>query len=205
MLHTGRVKRFAALAVLAALLCGCAGGPVRTYTDSQLDAVVQTSTDAERARVLEQYPDAELPDVEVVRYIDGEEWSGTISNCLRDAGWDVSTGMDGGMSMSYDDDEAEEFRVSYFVCQAQYPYDPRRVLNLDRRQLAYLYAYEVQVLQPCLEAHHFIGVTAPPTFAEYLRNDPHWDLYADVKTEASWRAVSRACPPEPPGLYGVEP
>jgi hypothetical protein len=198
------VKRFAALAALAALLCGCSSGPVRTYSADELDTAVQEFVDSERSAVLAEFPDAVLPEVEVVRYINGDEWSVVMASCLRDAGLDVSTGMDGGVSFNVSPGSERDFRVSYFVCQAQYPYDPRLLMPLDHRQLVYLYDYQVQVLRPCLEAHHFIDVTTPPTLEGFLRNEPHWDLYSNLASAESWRTMTLACPPEPPGLYGVK-
>lgn len=201
-MHTGVVKRIVAVVALAMLLGACSSGPVRTYSEQEITSQLDAEREWQARSVIERFPDVTLPDAEVERYIEGDEWADVMAQCLRDAGWDVGTTSDEGLSMNVPPDREEEFQVDFYVCRVRFPYDPRRSIPLSDRQLVYRYAYDTEVVKPCLEAYGYIRVEPAPTFRAYLESGGEWSPYAVVSSSEPWRDISRRCPPEPPGLYG---
>jgi hypothetical protein len=202
VLHTGLVKRIAAVVTLAMMLGGCSSGPIRTYTKEEITSMLDADREWQKSSLLEEYPDATLPEVEVEHYVTGDEWADVMAQCLRDAGWNVGTTSDEGLSTDVPADQSEAFRIDYYVCQVRYPFDPRRSLPLNDRQRVYLYEYDTHVLKPCLEAFGYIPVKKAPTLEAYLQSGGEWNPYTDLTSSAPWRDMARRCPPEPPGLYG---
>jgi hypothetical protein len=198
------VRRFAAIALVALVLSGCASHPIRVYSQAELAGELEAHLGYAREALLQQYPNAVLPHVKVVRFISGDEWSRVIPACLANSGWPVTISSDGWSSTSLDASEKGAFEVANYVCEAQYPLDPRYSIPLNRDQQAYLYAYYVQVLKPCLELHGYAPPGPAPTLAEFLNgyDQGSWDPYGVVNTY-DWATVSAACPSEPAGLYGA--
>lgn len=204
--HTGSVKRFAAiLAVLALGLAGCGSEPIRTYTKAELREQVRQDAEADKQTVLEQYPDAVVPDVDVVRYISGDEWEEVMASCLQAAGWDATLMEGGGLMFGTTTGHDEEQRVAYYVCQWQYPTDPRSSIPLNDRQKRYVYMYNTETLRPCLEAHGWVDIAPVPNLKHFLETytSGSWDPYGTITGDVPWQEITKACPPEPPGLFGV--
>lgn len=198
-------KRIAAiLAVLALGLAGCSSEPIRTYSKAELEQAVREETAWDKQALLQDFPDAVVPEVTVVRYVSPEAWSGVMVDCLRAAGQDASVIEGGGLSLGESSSTPEALRLAYYVCEWQYPADPRRDIPLNEQQIKYLYLYEVQTLKPCLEAHGFAKSMPVPTMQHFVSTiySDYWDPYAGLHPDALWGDVNKACPPEPPGLYG---
>lgn len=201
--HTGSVKRFAAAALVVLALAGCSSHPIRTYTQIELSGELEARQGYARDALLQQYPNAVLPHVKVVRFISWDDWSTVIPACLANSGWKGGDLTFMEAQNNVDQSERGAFQVAVYVCEAQYPVDPRYSLPLNRDQQAYLYAYFVQVLKPCLEQFGYAPPGLAPTLAEFLDRydlDP-WNPYGAVAS-GDWETMSRNCPAEPAGLYG---
>lgn len=188
------MKRCALIVVLLLVLYGCTATPHREYDASELADQAAVRLSWARDAVLSQYPNAVLPHVKVVRHIGWSEWSAVTAGCLSTSGWDSNT-----VRVS----ERGAYRVAEFVCGAEYPIDPQLALPLDRDQEAYLYAYYVEQLTPCLSFYGFSSTGSVPSESEFESSyETHpWNPYIGIPRDAPWGALSRNCPPVPPGFY----
>lgn len=207
-------RRYLSLLTIAGacvLLSGCMTTP-DTAPDTALtgvEAIVQEDLDNAWESVLSEFPDAQRPDTEVVRFVDLSEIAVTLADCLFDAGWtNVSATPDNGIdSGDVPIEQAEAYAIAYFTCYAMYPLDPRYNVPLSDDQIKRLYEYFVDELAPCLESRGF-AVSAPPSeqqFVESYATDGGWDLYGEVAAnvdEDGWYEINRACPQYPSDLYG---
>jgi hypothetical protein len=150
-----------------------------------------------------QYPDVPKPETTVVRTVDRDEWDQVIAECLHEAGFpDVQADPEGGLS--WQTSQAEAFALAMYVCQAQFPLDPKYDVQVTDEQLGKLYDYLTLVQVPCLEALGFDIPEAPSKarFVETYFDAPEWLPYTAVTSpEAPAEAAERAielCPQNPP-------
>lgn len=111
--------------------------------------------------LLTQYPQAVVPDSKLVRTVTLEEWPTTMAQCLTDQGF-PSTVVDGGVSSTNIVGQEEAKEVARYVCNVEYPLDPKFNRPLTAKQLDQLYDYYAGELTSCLEANGQ-EIAAPPS------------------------------------------
>ncbi len=189
------------------VLAACSSAPTppgRQFTPAELEAQARADVESAQDFLHEQFPDAVVPEVERIRFIDYTEWAHVMVGCMTDAGWTVIEGEDGGMGSSPPDGQEEAFAIAQYVCGVQYPVDPRQTSPLNEEQLIYLYSYLTDVAVPCMEALGVTGIPDAPsqqTFVEtYSEADAWYPYSADMDAE-QWSKVDKQCPQIPPGMY----
>jgi hypothetical protein len=168
------------------------GGP-------SIDTVLAES----RQRLLAKFPQAQIPEVEFVRYISQDEYGEVRAECLTALGFPTAAHDDGGFGGSFTRDQAEAHAVADYTCEVRFPLDPKYTAPLTNAQLVALYDYYVNELTPCLEsAGESVG--PPPSesvFIEgYSGSDP-WTPYLALGTGADYAALEKACPSVPVTFY----
>jgi hypothetical protein len=202
------------LAVVAALATGCATAsstpppPPDELTEQQKLDAYDDFLDQSWERVTSQFPDAERPDVDFVRYIDQKEWAQVIVDCLVAEGVDakVSTDGQGGYESQGVAGQELPMAIAGYVCDAKYPTDPSLNQPLTDAEMDYIYDYYVQVLNPCLAKEGY-KTTEPPSrqaFLDAYGTSEMWAPYNIVSHpgQDEWNRINRACPQSPPGLRG---
>lgn len=178
-----------------------------TTSDAKLEA--QSRADSQRAldTLLAQFPEADVPTVERVRFVELDEWAVVTASCLTDEGF-YAEATSNGLSSSADPGQEQELAVATYVCALKYPTNPRTNIPLNDDQKRFLYEYYTRVLTPCVEAEGF-QVPPPPTQQSYIEtygNEGSWNPYALVAEatggEEEWLRINALCPQVPPGLYG---
>lgn len=206
------VAALSAMIAVAVMVAGCSGGgpppPPPQLSEQEVDAAYADFLDQSWQRVESQFPDAERPDVERVRFIDQSEWAEVIVACLVEQGVDAKVSNDGQGGYESQGVVGQELSmaIAAYVCDAKYPVDPSLTQPLTDAELDYLYNYFVDVLNPCLEREG-IEVTEPPSrqaFKDSLLTVDSWTPYlaVDIRGQEEWNRLNRACPQSPPGLRG---
>lgn len=194
---------------------GCSSAPAaltppEVPTLSKADLEAQAALDLDRVRVqyLGAFPDAEIPRVDRIRFIELDEWSDVMATCLTEAGFVAVSSPDGGLSSGAPDGQELPYGLAAYTCSAQYPVDPRENVELNADQIRYLYDYYTLVATPCLEKLGFTDLPEPPSQQSYIssyNSGPSWDLYGAVSDQATadeWYEANDLCPQRPPGLSG---
>ena len=161
-------------------------------------------------RVSSQFPDAERPEVELVRYVDQNEWAEVTVSCLVEQGVDakVSTDGQGGYEMAGVEGQLLPMEIAIYTCNARYPTDPALTLPLTEAELDFVYDYYVNVLNPCLE-NEGVEITEAPSRQAFIdtygASEGWWTPYEAVGTtgEEDWNQLNRVCPQSPPGFRGT--
>lgn len=203
----------AVLITATAVLTGCASGEPTLPSPPQLseqekNAAYSDQLDQSWQRAASEFPDAERPEVEFVRFIDQAEWAEVIVACLVDQGVDAKVSNDGQGGYESQGVVGQELSmaIAAYVCDAEYPVDPSLNQPLTDAELDYLYNYFVDVLNPCLEREG-IDVIEPPSrqaFKDSLLSPDSWTPYlaVDIRGQEEWNRINRACPQAVPGLRG---
>jgi len=210
-------RRWAVLAGAAAVLAlgGCAAPtepvsgmpPLPDLTPGEADQLIAEGLDQQWASVVSRWPDAQRPEVEVVRLISLAEWGETQAACLQGLGFEVTTTGDGGINFNVPEAQQAPLALAQYECAAKYPVDPRYTTPLTRDEIAFLYRYQTGELTECLEAAGY-SVPSPPSeskfISDYLGDGPDWSPYADVvpNSDAAWQEISTTCPQVPHGFRG---
>ncbi|MEN9620058.1 MAG: hypothetical protein RL499_251 [Actinomycetota bacterium] len=202
---------FIAAVLLIVGLAGCSGEirppTVPDYSASDLEA--QTAADNQRAldALLNDFPDAEVPDVDQVRLVTLEEWPFAIAECLNAQGF-IATAEDGGLSSGAPSGQEMPYAIAYYVCSVEYPIDPRQMIPLVDDQIRYLYDYYTQVMTPCLEAEGY-QVPDPPSLQTFMLSygqpgswAPYTLVAEAVTSQEEWDRINRLCTQTPAELYG---
>ncbi len=96
-------RAMASLTVAVAVIVGvggCTGAepgppPPPQLSEQEVDAAYAEFLDQSWQRVESAFPDAERPDVDLVRFIDQSEWAEVIVACLVEQGVDAKVSNDG--------------------------------------------------------------------------------------------------------------
>jgi hypothetical protein len=217
-LMTNRSTRaMASLTVAVAVIVGvggCTGAepgppPPPQLSEQEVDAAYAEFLDQSWQRVESAFPDAERPDVDLVRFIDQSEWAEVIVACLVEQGVDAKVSNDGQGGYESQGVVGQELSmaIAAYVCDAKYPVDPSLTQPLTDAELDYVYDYFVNVLNPCLEREG-IEVTEPPSrqaFKDSLLTVDSWTPYLAVLEnpgQDEWTRLNRVCPQAAPGLRG---
>lgn len=206
----------AAGAAMSLSSCTSAGSPPAPQTTLNDDAIM-TARLVELEALAEQLQIDDPPEVELVRFVDSNEWLATQVDCLHQAGYPVTTTEDGaGIDFSgipaAQSQRGSPMYVAIYTCQAQYSSDPKDSQPLNDIQLSALYDYYTKSQVPCLEKQGITVASAPSrqTFIEtyFGKTTPGWTPYSSIDlktvTDEEWALLNRACPqsPELDVLYG---
>lgn len=207
-----RGLRIAAALSLVVGLAGCAASDVADSGEGigpSGDALVESEVQAWDS-LQQQYPSAERPNVERVRYVSMEEWDDVIVDCLRREGYSqVTVGPTGGVSYEgIADSQMQAFQVAQFSCSVQYPLDPKYAQPLTDEILTRLYEYSVGELAECLEELGYEVSEAPSlrTFIDSYSTDP-WSPFGDALMQANQQGADATiqlfdeCPEHPIDLW----
>ncbi len=195
-----------ALALAALGLVACSNSlPSGTTTDSAAsqEQSYQQYVDNQRDALLSVHPDADIPEVDLIRYVSATDWAPAIVDCMLGQGFGASLLADGGVS--YDEPPAgqeEAQAIAVYVCMAEYPVEPTSE-QLTEDQLRTLYDYYVNELVPCLADAGYDVIDAPSfeTFRDSYSTSP-WSPYSSVapSTQAEWDKINTICPQNPDNL-----
>lgn len=206
----GIAKLFAVFG-MTVVLSACATGvkPPEVPDYSAADFEAQTTADNQRAldALLDDFPDAEVPEVERVRLVSLEEWPAAMAERLSAEGF-VAVAEGGGLSTDAPYGQELQYAIAYYVCSVEYPIDPRVMVPLVEDQIRYLYDYYTTVMTPCLEAEGY-EVPEPPsrqTFVSTYGQPGSWAPYTlvaeAVSSQEEWDRINRLCTQTPAELYG---
>jgi hypothetical protein len=167
-----------------------------------LDAATQTQLDYEWERVVTENPNAVRPEIEIVRFLEQDEWSAVTAKCMQDEGWSDTKAMSDGVEYGgIPESQVGAFYLSQYTCSAKYPLDPKYNVPLTDERLGALYDYFADELQPCLEAEGYETPPAPSreTFIESYAETGGWNLYETVAAggQSEWNAINKKCPQIP--------
>ncbi|WP_104129361.1 hypothetical protein [Cryobacterium sp. N21] len=210
-------KSWAALFVLTSsalvFLSGCASatpGPAASSSTAPasslaltLDVAGQEQLDWEWERVLRESPDAVRPMIDIVRFVDNDDWGTARESCMHDLGWpDVRATADGGLeSGMIQNSQAGAHALAMYTCNAKYPMDPKYNVPLTDERLGELFDYFTDELQPCLAAEGYDTPAAPSreTFIDTYAETGGWNLYEGVagNGQSEWNAINKKCPQLP--------
>jgi len=197
----------ASIAALAALTA-CGPTQLRPPELPEYDVETQAAIDLQRNadEVLRQFPNAVLPEVERVRFVDLSEHNYAMADCLTAAGFTAVGFWDGYQTGSAEGQELP-LALATYECQAKYPINPRVMVQLNDDQLRYLYEYYTQIATPCLNEEGY-DVPPAPSLQNFVGNygqpgswQPFW--LVETKTNEEWEAINKKCPQTPKELFGL--
>ncbi|TFD56751.1 hypothetical protein E3T39_15555 [Cryobacterium suzukii] len=168
-----------------------------------LDVAGQEQLDWEWDRVLRESPDAERPEIDIVRFTDSDDWAITMESCMHDLGWpDMRATADGGVeSGGIQKSQAGAHALAWYTCNAKYPMDPKFNVPLNDERLGKLFDYFTDELQPCLAAEGYDTPEAPSreTFIDTYAETGGWNLYEGVAGggQSEWNTINKKCPQLP--------
>ncbi|PWB96435.1 hypothetical protein DF220_00185 [Salinibacterium hongtaonis] len=155
--------------------------------------------------MVSQHPNAQRPDVELIRYVQPNESASAQADCLIAAGFvNTTVTPDGGVVTDFGSAaQAEPFAIAGYTCRVQYPLDPKYTAPLTNAEVMFIYDYFVEELTPCLESEGF-SVTAAQSrgkFAETYESGTAWHPYEGViestTTNEQWWSINARCPQMP--------
>ena len=204
--------------VSAAMLTGVLGGtsaiPPATFTSlPPLHEYVPSDWDLERRQELLAGMAAESgltepPEVAIVRWVNPEDSSGVMVECLHAAGSPVKQESDGYSFETYEEDQQGAYALANYVCTAQYPVR----LDIDRplsdEEHDGIYRHLVDVFLPCADQHGYTGLSTPSreVYARAMRGETLDPVYVQLThlTNYELESLLQACELRPPGLRSHE-
>lgn len=199
-----------AVSVTTLTSCSTEIRPPELSDVTEADLARQAEVDNQRAldTLLEAYPDADVPEVDRVRFVDLNEHPQAMADCLTSEGFVSEADVEAGSySVSAPAGQEISLAVATYVCSLRYPINPRSTMPLNDDQIRFLYEYYVQVATPCL-AEEGYDVPPPPSLQTFIGSYEQgvWQPYALVVEAATsdeeWQRINRLCPQTPSGLYG---
>ncbi len=198
--------------IFALLLAACSAPAARVadptvspLTGAERNRLLQEQKDAAKDMLLTAFPSADVPVVDVVRFIHPSEWAPTLKQCMDDEGFPVSIRRDGGIDFPQVPGQEQATSVAYYTCSIMYPVDPDYSQPLNHGQLEYLYDYYTNDLEGCLSEQGYSPQDPPSftTFEERFAEAP-WSPYDHITapSEEAWLNLIETCPQIPDGLYG---
>jgi hypothetical protein len=195
------------LLTLGIALTACTG-PSQVDSTEPTPEIGAEASDQAWGLVASKHPGAERPDVEVIRVAQMDERPQLLATCMNEAGFpDVTVSADGGvMSGEVSAEQSEAYDVAFYVCQTQYPLDPKYNEPLTDDQLSLLYEYYTGELSECL---HGLGYTFsdPPSKQSFIDSyttapwGPWYESVQQVTSDAEYDTLVRTCPQLPTNLY----
>jgi hypothetical protein len=201
------VRSLAGLSFSIGLVLLVAGCTTMTPTPTSSESAVATQTDSAWEELSAKYPDLTRPDVGVIELMSFDDWAPRIAQCLQAQGFltVTATPAHGVEWRDIPPAQAEPFALAKYVCESQYPHDPKYDLPLTDPQLGKLYDYYVEVEAPCLQA---MGVDTgePPSRETFIANyygSGSWAPFDAVPSSGivSISDAEAACPQESETVY----
>ncbi len=178
------------------LLVGCSPAPGEQSTQSRNgpDAALlqaQEWRDVAWQGVLDQFPDAERPDVTIEKLLPPAEQFSAQVQCLRAEGYEVRVDTENfGFEVFGPPEQEEAYAIALYSCQTRFAIDPRTVNGDDTdAQLAERYREETQTLVPCLEENG-LTVSDIPSLGTYI------DRFRDGNPWSAWVQLAETQAPE---------
>jgi len=212
---TTRALAVVSLVVIAGSLSGCSAGdappPKPTLPPvpaAEAERALAEKQDAEWARLAVMYPNAVRPDVDVIRTVNPVESTSAMAACMVSAGFpDTRATPDGGLDYgTFPTEQTQTHDISLFVCESQYPLDPKFDTAPTEAQYEYKYHYFAHDLTECLESHGIDVPEAPTyeTFRDTINSREAWSPYLTYEPTgmSQWLTVNTDCPQTPPGYFG---
>jgi len=203
------LQRGSVAGVLAAvlLLTGCTSAAPDVFEPEGFTP--EQYQDAVWNSIMGAYPDAERPDVEVVRVISNADFADIFTACMLDQGFEVEVFQDTSFSADVPEAQQEAFAMAMYTCEAMYPRPFLLTVPDDEHTGRVLYAYYTDELIPCLEDLGYT-IEAPPSEQVYLQNldtAQRYDPYASLVGNGGigmdeWNAANEQCPQRPAALGG---
>lgn len=201
----------AVLLLAAGSLSACSEVPVLatpTPPSSATDVDTSDHTDALWQMVTAMFPNAERPDVEVVRYVTAAEMPQAQADCMHEAGYPgVTVTPDGGVTLGggVPAEQWEAMHIAMYTCNVLYQLDPKFTAPLTDQRLGEAHDYFTAELIPCLEAEGYEVTNVPSrtTFIETYEKTA-WSPYAAVTpgSQDEWYRINEVCPQWPDGFWG---
>ncbi|MDY7527586.1 MULTISPECIES: hypothetical protein [unclassified Cryobacterium] len=174
--------------------------------DAERDSLNAASLAQSWTDIVSQFPDAKKPDPSVVRvrYVTLDDMPAVNAKCLTEQGF-PSTVDAGGVSTQTSAGQEEAIMLARYVCDIEYPLDPKFNKPFNKSQLDYLYDYDVNTLKPCLEKAGY-SIPEPPSLQSFEDNyatSGAWTPYLGVTPSGDgWAEINKTCPQTPAGIYG---
>ena len=156
------------------------------------------------------YDDPPPPLPDVVRTTTPDDAADVWIGCMEDSGFPITVYEDGGYGWEAPSPAlAKDYDVAFYLCQAQYPPDPKYYQPWNVEQLEVLYAYQTGEVTDCLTE---LGYPPPPPpsqekFISDYRNrvSPRWWVFDGVPEHdlSVFRQVELSCPIQPADLYDL--
>lgn len=146
------------------------------------------------------------PPVEIVRFIEEEEFTSVQVDCLAEFGFDAKETPDGGViPPRVPDEQIGALNEAAYVCQARYPLDPRRRQELPLAPAQEYYDHLVESVS-CVESLGYPISDSPSKEAwlgQYYNTEDWWNPFMEAtpSSEAAVAELHETCPREPEGLY----
>ena len=140
--------------LIAGALAGCTPPPPDIPGPSQqrIDQFTEQQLRSAWENITVPY-DLKRPKVDAVRTITNDEYGEVIDDCLRGYSDQDYRNLYGYRRISQEPESEREGMlqgISWYVCLAQYPFDPAGSGLLSRAQLDYLYDYYRRWVVPCM-------------------------------------------------------
>ncbi len=146
------------------------------------------------------------PEVELKRFVATSEWAQVQVDCMIQAGFSASANPQGGIEYAdVPKEQGSALNLAAYVCQLQYPVDPRTHLALPRVRAEMQYDWLVSSVYPCVASQGYT-VSAPPTrdtwLDQYYSHESYWDPYVQANPDTDGLdRLYEACPHDAPDLY----
>lgn len=206
---TGRIRGYVVAILCAATLSACAGQSAETSSSTppptapESSAVEQYLTSV-REQFQQTAPDAQVPEVDVVRPVGYLEQPALLVGCLDETGFAAEISGPAAaplVSAEYAPEQAEAYALAMYTCQSQYPVSTELV-PVNETTFGEYYDFLVAETAPCLTELGYT-IPEPPSrqafIEESLGGQTTWspmDMPAQQSQEA-WTAAFDACPQNP--------
>lgn len=145
------------------------------------------------------------PEVDVVREVSATDAAQVKVDCMIAAGYPVRVSQE-GVLLDGEVSDARAYNLQMYVCEAQYPTDPRVGLVLPRVRAEMQYEYLTQSVVPCLENLGFRPERAPSRQvwldSYYGSSVNQWDPFTAASGSVmDLERAYDACPSLAPGLF----
>ncbi len=140
---------------------------------------------------------ADVPDVDVIRYVMPEERQAHQDSCLKEAGYQV----DGPGQLFFPPEQEAAAALDQYVCRMKYPPIERYSQPWGDRQVGIQYDWMVEFVIPCLEGegHPITGIPSRDVFIDSYETDafyPFSQIQVDQSGEdfnVEWERLESTC------------
>lgn len=194
------------LTVVAAM-SGCSGGAPTDPTSTPMsDEELFQRVVAEANSSFMGLDEADLPEVQLVRWVTPSDWAQAQVDCMDEAGYSGGRVGQGGIEYpEVPEEQAKALEIAAYVCALEYPTDPRINDPMSEETAQLQYTYWVDTVAPCVRELG-VAVEEPPTFevwyTAYAQKSLFWDPYSGAVNDGELLdQVYEECPNVAPGVY----